>query len=152
MNEPLRVVYEEDRVSGLKMGLYVTDREIIRRLGFGKTRGYQILHELAVERPGRRHYPPKDRLFCGRRFWPAVLQWHMDYHAVRAAGSAEATIGSYDQPKIAQGQNPNESEKSRLEELVNIYSSKTNGKHPPEGDGERDKDAKDGADRFANRH
>jgi hypothetical protein len=121
MHEPLRLSYEQDPDEAPKKGLYVTDREIIRRLGFGKTRGYQILHELDVERPGRRRYPQKDPMFCRRRFWPAVLRWHMDYHLGHAA-SSETTGVPPDQPQAMQDQNTAAPHKARLESLVNIYS------------------------------
>jgi len=73
------------------VGLYVTDCEIIRRLGYGEKRGYRILHVLDRGIPGFRSYPQKDKLFAGRRFWPDVLQWHMDYHRVRRPSEAGVT-------------------------------------------------------------
>jgi hypothetical protein len=65
-------------------GLYLSDRQIIRRLGFGEKFGRRVLHELSKAHPGRARYPQKDPLFGNRRFWPAVLKWHMDYHRVMA--------------------------------------------------------------------
>jgi hypothetical protein len=63
-------------------GLYLSDRQIIRRLGFGEKFGRRVLHELDKAHDGRARYPQKDPLFGNRRFWPAVLKWHMDYHRV----------------------------------------------------------------------
>jgi hypothetical protein len=65
-------------------GLYLSDRQIIRRLGFAEKFGRRVLHELDKAHPGRARYPQKDPLFGNRRFWPAVLKWHMDYHRVMA--------------------------------------------------------------------
>jgi hypothetical protein len=69
-------------------GLYVTDAEIIRELGYGETTGRRILKILRRGVPGMRPYPQEDPLFPGKCFWPAVLQWHMDYHGVRSAKTA----------------------------------------------------------------
>lgn len=66
-------------------GLYVTDCEIARRLGFGRKYGYRLLHRLERGVPGMRAYPARDKLFGDRRYWPAVKQWHDDYHRVRTA-------------------------------------------------------------------
>ena len=74
-------------------GLYVRDCEIIRRLGFGRKYGYRLLHRLDRGVKGMRQYPQKDAMFGDRRFWPAVMQWHLDYHRVRRqAEHGAATI------------------------------------------------------------
>jgi hypothetical protein len=74
----------EDAGADESDGLYLSDRQIIRRLGFGEKFGRRVLHELDKAHPGRARYPQKDPLFGNRRFWPAVLKWHMDYHRVMA--------------------------------------------------------------------
>ena len=144
MHEPLRLTYRQIPDEAPKDGLYLTDREIIRRLGFGKTRGYQILHELDVERPGRRRYPQREPMFCRRRFWPAVLQWHMDYHLGQATNSettvspSETTIAPSDLPERSpQSPNTNAPNKSRIESLVNIFSGRANGHHAAPDEGRR---------------
>jgi hypothetical protein len=71
-----------DDADGLD-GLYVRDCEIIRRLGFGRKYGYRMLQRLDRGVPNMRSYPQKDAMFGDRRFWPAVMQWHLDYHRVR---------------------------------------------------------------------
>jgi hypothetical protein len=48
--------------------LFVTDAEVIRRLGVSEKVGRVAIRELE-RRPG---FPRKDPLFGGRRFWPAV--------------------------------------------------------------------------------
>jgi len=68
--------------------LYVTDAEIIRRWGMSLKRGYRVLKQLDRPNPGRRRFPQPDPLFCNRRYWPAVLQWHNDYHRVRTEAEA----------------------------------------------------------------
>jgi hypothetical protein len=56
--------------------LFVTDAEIIRRLGVSQPVGYRALHEL-----DRRHalsgFPQKDPLWGNRRLWPKVVKWLM---------------------------------------------------------------------------
>jgi hypothetical protein len=72
-------------------GLYVTDAEIVELLGFCDKVGRRLIHEWEKHRDGRRRYPAKE--FGDKRFWPAVLQWHMDYHGVRLpAQSNDAAI------------------------------------------------------------
>lgn len=73
-------------------GLYVTDCEIARRLGFARKSGYEVIHRLDRGVAGMRQYPQKDVLFGKRRFWPAVLQWHLDYHRVRRQAEEAAPI------------------------------------------------------------
>ena len=68
-------------------GLYVTDAEIVELLGFCDKVGRRLIHEWEKRRPGRRAYPAKE--FGDKRFWPAVLQWHMDYHGVRSSPDRE---------------------------------------------------------------
>jgi hypothetical protein len=43
-------------------GLYLSDRQIIRRLGFGEKFGRRVLHELDKAHDGRARYPQKDPL------------------------------------------------------------------------------------------
>lgn len=63
--------------------LYMTDAELIRRLGYGETCGTRILKQLRRGVPGMRSYPQKDALF-GRTYWPDAFAWHQDYHRLRA--------------------------------------------------------------------
>lgn len=72
-----------DKRARASVGLYVTDAAIAQRLGFSQKTGYRIIRQLDMPNRARRPYPARDPLFGGRRFWPAVLQWHMDYHHVR---------------------------------------------------------------------
>jgi|ERR1043165_182416 hypothetical protein len=81
---------EADRPEDKLEGLYVTDAEIARRMGFGLKCGYRIIRQLERGVPGCRPYPQPDALFAGRRFWPEVLKWHMDYHRVSASAPGAA--------------------------------------------------------------
>jgi hypothetical protein len=52
-------------------GLFVTDAELIRRLGVPEKTARAAIRELE-RRPG---FPRKDPLFGDRRFWPAVAAY-----------------------------------------------------------------------------
>lgn len=89
-----------DRIDELEpdtgTGLYVTDAQIIKKLGFGLKTGYRILEQVQVPNPARRPYPQRDKMFGNRRFWPEVLQWHLDYHRV---GAGVPQLAPSDQPR-----------------------------------------------------
>ena len=61
MNDALKVDPHET--------LYVTDAELIRRLGIPEKRGRAILRELATKHLG---FPKPQAIADGRRYWPAV--------------------------------------------------------------------------------
>ena len=50
--------------------LYVTDAELIRRMGVPEKIARKIILSLDADR--RSGFPPKDPFFGGRRYWPAV--------------------------------------------------------------------------------
>lgn len=77
-------------------GLYVTDLEICRRLGFSEKVGRRIIGQLEQPNKSRRPYPQRDPMFCNRRFWPEVWQWHLDYHRV---GAVSPQLAPSDQPR-----------------------------------------------------
>lgn len=52
--------------------LYITDAELIRRVGPEKVTR-EAIHEL--DRNKYSGFPQKDKLFGGRRYWPAVKAW-----------------------------------------------------------------------------
>lgn len=62
--------------------LFITDAELIRRLGVPTKVGRAALHELEMRRPGQMLFPLKDPLFGGRRFWPAVERYLMLRHGL----------------------------------------------------------------------
>lgn len=50
--------------------LYVTDAELIRRLGVPEKIGRAVLSQF--DREKHRGFPPKQKLWGDRRYWPAV--------------------------------------------------------------------------------
>jgi hypothetical protein len=55
--------------------LYLTDAELIRRLGVPD----RILRPILPELENKHRFPQKQALFGGRRYWPAVKAW-LDKH------------------------------------------------------------------------
>jgi hypothetical protein len=49
--------------------LYITDAELIRRLGVPEKRAREVLRELDAKHPG---FPRRQKLWGDRRYWPAV--------------------------------------------------------------------------------
>lgn len=49
--------------------LWVSDAELIRRLGVGEKLGRTIINDLCSKHPG---FPKKQAVFGHRRYWPAV--------------------------------------------------------------------------------
>jgi hypothetical protein len=62
--------------------LFVTDAELIRRLGVPEKIGRAAIQDLEKLHPGRPKFPQKDPLFGGRRFWPAVEKYLMIRHGM----------------------------------------------------------------------
>jgi hypothetical protein len=54
-------------------GLFVTDAELLRRLGVPEKRGYQTL-AILDENP-KSGFPQKDPLWADRRYYPAVVAY-----------------------------------------------------------------------------
>ena len=53
--------------------LYVTDAELIRRLGVPEKVARQAIEML--DRDRRSGFPPKQKLWGNRRFMPAIMAW-----------------------------------------------------------------------------
>jgi hypothetical protein len=51
--------------------LYLTDAELIRRLGVPSRSARALFTELE----NKHRFPRKDPVWGGRRYWPAVKQW-----------------------------------------------------------------------------
>jgi len=51
-------------------GLYVTDAELIRRMGVPEKIAYAAIH--ALDRDRSSNFPQKKALWGNRRYWPAV--------------------------------------------------------------------------------
>lgn len=54
-------------------GLYVTDRELIEILGIPPATAKPVLAML--DRDRSKGFPPKQKLWGDRRYWPAVEDW-----------------------------------------------------------------------------
>lgn len=52
--------------------LFVTDEEIVRRMGCPQRLGWALIHEFENRHPT---FPRKQELFGDRRYWPAVKAW-----------------------------------------------------------------------------
>lgn len=68
--------------------LYLTDAELIRRLGVPDRVFRGILPNLET----KFGFPPKQPLFGGRRYWPAVKAW-LDKHNGLTVGNSEPQRG-----------------------------------------------------------
>lgn len=55
-----------------KEKLYVTDAELIRKLGVPERVGRVAIRDWAMRQPT---FPKPDELMGGRRYWPAVKEW-----------------------------------------------------------------------------
>lgn len=51
--------------------LYLSDAELIRRLGVPE----KVLRPILPELENKYRFPKKQALFGGRRYWPAVKDW-----------------------------------------------------------------------------
>jgi hypothetical protein len=60
------------KVEAPQIGLFVTDAEIIRRLGVSEKTGYIAIRQLDRSGLG---FPQKQKLWGNKRYWPAVRQW-----------------------------------------------------------------------------
>lgn len=63
-------------------GLYVSDAELTRRLGVGEKTARMAIHALEHHNG----FPPKDPLFGGKRYWPAVQAFLDRRHGLTVAG------------------------------------------------------------------
>lgn len=68
--------------------LYLTDAELIRRLGVPD----KVLRPMLPNLERKLGFPPKQPLFGGRRYWPAVKQW-LDKHNGLTVPTPEAMRG-----------------------------------------------------------
>jgi hypothetical protein len=66
--------------------LYLTDAELIRRLGVPD----KVIRPLLPSLESKWGFPPKSPLFGGRRYWPAVKAW-LDKHNGLSVGLSETS-------------------------------------------------------------
>lgn len=64
-------------------GLFVTDAELLERLGIPEKIGYEALRMLDSDRVSG--FPKKDQFWGGRRYWPAVRAFLDSTQAVNVA-------------------------------------------------------------------
>ncbi len=70
----------------LEPTLYVTDAEIIRRLGVPSKIGYTNIKALDAE--PKSGFPQKVKFWGGRRYWPAVRGWLDRTNGLKQGGAA----------------------------------------------------------------
>ncbi len=66
-----------------KEKLYVTDAELIRRMGVPEKQARIILRELATKHPA---FPKPQALFGGRRYYPAVRAYFDKMNGLKSTG------------------------------------------------------------------
>lgn len=86
MNEHVRIEHPDHptrRGEGKKRrgGWFVTDEELLEILGVPFNEGRRIIQQLD-ENP-RMGFPQKSKLWCGRRYLPAVRQWLDDKNGLK---------------------------------------------------------------------
>jgi hypothetical protein len=69
--------------------LFVTDAELIRRLGLPEKIGRAAIQELDRSQAGRPRFPRKEPLFGNRRYWPAIEKYFMLSYGVNDAASQQ---------------------------------------------------------------
>lgn len=69
-----------------KYKLYLLDSELIRRLGVPE----KVLRPMLPALESKFGFPPKQPLFGGRRYWPAVKAW-LDKHNGLTVGAPKTT-------------------------------------------------------------
>jgi hypothetical protein len=88
MTEPCAETLERE-----KDKLYLTDAELIRRLGVPAN----VLRPILPNLEAKFGFPEKSALFGGRRYWPAVKAW-LDRHEGLTMPVSQITRGNaYDQ-------------------------------------------------------
>lgn len=66
-------------------GLWVTDAEIIRRLGVSEKTGYAAIHRLEKASLG---FPEKQKTWGKKRYWPAVKAFFDEQYGLKSHGSS----------------------------------------------------------------
>lgn len=64
--------------------LWVTDAELIRRMGIPEHTARALLHEYDAKRSG---FPQKQRLMGDRRYWPAVVAYFDQLYGLKITAS-----------------------------------------------------------------
>lgn len=75
--------------------LYVSDAEIVRRLGVSpKTAGRAI-----ASLEAHQGFPPRDNLFAGKRYWPAVKAFLDRRSGLSIEATAKSWTENFDEPQ-----------------------------------------------------
>lgn len=89
---------DDDNHSSMKReALFVSDAELIRRLGVGEKTARVAIQELEKHPT----FPKKDRLF-GKRYWPAVV-WFFDRRAGLVGGRGPHVPDGQERPPNDRG-------------------------------------------------
>lgn len=85
MSEATTIAPEQDEHerAAPRETLWVTDAELIRRMGCPEKIARQAIKELDAKRCG---FPQKSQLWGGRRYWPAVRAYLDRTHGLTMAG------------------------------------------------------------------
>ena len=71
--------------------LFVTDAELIRRIGVPEKIAREALRALDLDAGKRSGFPQKNKLWGNRRYWPAVEHWFLvQNHVITARQRASA--------------------------------------------------------------
>lgn len=80
---PLTETKSDDETTP-REGLWVTDAEIIRRLGVSEKVGYTAIHMLEKSGLG---FPEKSKVWGKKRYWPAVRDFLDQQYGLKSGGS-----------------------------------------------------------------
>lgn len=83
----------EDEVGGAERTLFITDAEMIRRLGVPEKIARVAIREL----DRKPEFPKKDLLMGGRRFWPAVVHFFCARHGIAERSGAGTSAGTWEE-------------------------------------------------------
>lgn len=75
---------DNEQAPSREAGLWVTDAEIIRRLGVSEKTGYAAIHRLEKSGMG---FPEKHRTWGKKRYWPAVKAFFDEHYGLNSGGS-----------------------------------------------------------------
>lgn len=88
---PVAVNDERDEAVERGHTLYVTDAELIRRMGVPERTARRVIQMLDQDR--KSGFPPKQSLFGNRRYWPAVRAFLDNYSGLTMAASRRSGHG-----------------------------------------------------------
>ena len=81
-SEAVLTAPQPDTIDRERAQLYVTDAQLIRRMGVPERQGRAMLQDLA-KKPG---FPRKQAYASGRRYWPAVKEYFDKLNGLKSTG------------------------------------------------------------------